>query len=111
VYVSLLEKHNINYEIISEDTNLIVESTKLLNIEKEWDELYSRYSDRAIVELLSKQEMVFKKGSILLKLDEKDAVRAAMLIEPTMLYGLYQYHQFNSLINEDGIIPVYRIVE
>ena len=39
-----------------------------------------------------------------------DAMRAALLLEPSALYGLYQYPKYRALVGADGAIPVLRVV-
>jgi hypothetical protein len=37
-------------------------------------------------------------------------MRAALLLEPSALYGLYQYPRYRALVGADGAIPVLRVV-
>jgi hypothetical protein len=108
-FINFLNKHNIKYKATRNDTIITVETVTLLRIEDEWDELYSRYAGRSVTETNDIKKMNFKKGSVMVQLNDPNAIRAAVLLEPTMLYGLYQYSQFYDLIDEKGITPVYRI--
>lgn len=111
VFSSFLDRHSIQYKIIPERQEFIVEACQMIRIEKEWDDLYSRYENRQVVELQDAQKLIFPPGSVMVSLDKPDARRAALHLEPTMLYGLYQYPEFRALIDDNGIIPVARVLE
>ena len=49
-------------------------------------------------------------GSLLVPLSGPTALRAALLLEPTQLYGLYQFDQFRELVDDDGRMPVFRVL-
>ena len=44
-----------------------------------------------------------------MRVDGPDARRAAQLLEPAMLFGLYQYAPFRALVAADGTLPVWRV--
>ncbi len=37
-------------------------------------------------------------------------MRAALVLEPASLYGLYQYPSHRALVGADGALPVLRVV-
>jgi hypothetical protein len=49
-------------------------------------------------------------ASLLVPLGGEGALRAALLLEPTSLYGLYQYPRYRDLVGPDGALPVLRVV-
>ena len=50
-------------------------------------------------------------GSLWIPLEGPDALRAAILLEPTAMYGLWQYPRLRALVAWDGTIPVRRVVK
>jgi len=50
-------------------------------------------------------------GSLWVPLEGENALRAAILLEPTAMYGLWQYPRLKALVAWDGTIPVLRVVE
>ena len=48
-------------------------------------------------------------GSLWVPLEGEAAVRAALLLEPASLYGLYQIPRVRALAGADGLLPVVRI--
>ena len=49
-------------------------------------------------------------GSLLVRLTGPDAARAAALLEPTSLYGLYALPEYRRLAGDDGLLPVVRVL-
>jgi hypothetical protein len=49
-------------------------------------------------------------GSLWVPLTGESAIRAALILEPTALYGLYQYPRFRALAGPGGELPVLRVV-
>lgn len=110
-YGMLLEKHNIPYDVLDESKVFKIQSYKLSKLETEWDETYSRYGNRQIVERLPDSTYTAAKGSLIVHSDGPSGRRAALHLEPAMLYGLYQYTEFREIVPDGSIIPVYRIME
>lgn len=108
VYRSLLSRHQIEFEILEQDKILEVERVKLLRIEREFDEIYNRYGGRQITDNLEVDEKLFPKGSIIVyPKNNTYALKVFYLLEPSNLYGLYQFSEFYDL-TADEILPVYR---
>jgi hypothetical protein len=110
-YKELLDRHGIPYEELTGAKSIRVEQCSLVRMEDERDRIYNRYAGRQIVERNTAAEKEFPSGTVVVKLDRKTGRRAILLLEPSMLYGLYQYDEFKPVIGEDKIIPVWRIVE
>ena len=109
-FKKLLEINAISYITLEKAYNYYTERCQLIRFEDYWDDVYSRYEDRQIVERKKPENIEFEEGSIFVSLDQLFSKRAALLLEPSMLYGLYQYPEFRNLIGEDKVTPVYRVI-
>jgi len=109
-FKALLDKHAIIYEILETPKIFKVESCRIICVEDFEDTLYNRYAGRQIVERTLAKKQVFRSGSILVTLNQSACKRAALLLEPTKLYGLYQYPEFRKMVDKNNILPVYRII-
>jgi hypothetical protein len=107
----LLDRHAIPYQKLIQSKKYKVERCKLVKIEDFRDEVYNRYAGRQIVKYDTTIQKEFGAGSIFISLNNIDGKRAALLLEPLQLYGLYQYQDFRNLIGEDKAIPVWRILK
>jgi hypothetical protein len=47
---------------------------------------------------------------LLVPLRGESALRAALVLEPSSLYGIYQYPHFRTLVGFDGALPVLRVM-
>ncbi|HEX7613919.1 MAG TPA: M14 family zinc carboxypeptidase [Thermoanaerobaculia bacterium] len=110
VFRSLLEKHGIPFETVAAPRTVTVESATLVRVEDDFDEVYSRYGGRQIVRRGEARRAELAAGSLFVALDGEAAVRAALVLEPSALYGLYQYPRFRALAGKDGLLPVLRVV-
>jgi len=108
LYGNLLSRHEISYNILAKGKLFTVESCLLLELEENWDETYSRYGNRQIVEKLIASDKLFEKGSLYIPVTSYQAV---LHLEPSMLYGLYQYPEFRAIVPDSSIIPVYRHIK
>ncbi len=108
---TLLQRHDIKYEILDKDMRMLVEPCRLIAVEEKHDPVYQRYSGRQIVEKTAADILRFTAGSIFVPLDQPAAMRAALLLEPTMLYGLYEFEKFNIRVDQNDILPVYRVIQ
>lgn len=106
----LLDRHELDYETLQESQVLSVESCQLKRVETDYDELYERYDGRQIVTCEETADKTFGVGSLLIKLTAPRANEVIVMLEPQMLYGLFQYPKFASLANEDKEIGVYRLM-
>ena len=110
-YQSLLQRHAVPHHNLTTKDTFMVEKCQLLRIETEDDPVYERYGGRQIVERKRAEQMTFPAGALWVPLEGKAARRAALILEPCMLYGLYQYDAFRATVLSDGIVPVYRVME
>jgi hypothetical protein len=108
-FAALLDRHGIPYERLASPRTLRAEKCTLLRVEDDFDEIYSRYEGRQIVERAPAEAIELPAGSILVGLNGEAAHRAALLLEPSSLYGLYQYPLFRALVGSDGTVPVLRV--
>jgi hypothetical protein len=111
VFRTLLERHGIPFEALSSPRAATVERATLLRVEEEFDELYGRYEGRQVVRRQAATATDLPAGSLLVPLEGEAALRAALLLEPAALYGLWQYPPFRALVGKDGELPVVRVVE
>jgi hypothetical protein len=109
-YSRLLHRHAIPYLELDEARNFTVEPCYLQSVSEEYDDVYNRYSGLQIVTKKEPQTVELGAGSLLVPLNGPAALRAALLLEPTQLYGLYQFDQFRELVDDDGRMPVLRVV-
>lgn len=109
VFRRILESHGVTFESLSSARAVIASPCRLLRVEDEYDEVYHRYEGRQIVACSTPGRRSLPPGTLLVPLDQNAARTAAALLEPTLLYGLYQYPAFRTLVNEDGVLPVYRV--
>ncbi len=111
IFKSLLKRHKIEYQILNQPEEYIVEPVKLLRIEKNFDKVYNRYGGRQITEQVEHKKMEFEKGSLIIKpKDNKYPLKVFYVLEPCNLFGLYRHEIFYNLIDDD-ILPVYRVVK
>lgn len=107
---ALLTRHGLGFETIAAPRTVTAESCSLLRVEEEFDELYGRYGGRTIVKRGAAKAVELTAGSLWVPLEGPDALRAAILLEPTAMYGLWQYPRLRALVAWDGTIPVRRVV-
>ncbi len=107
---ALLERHGIPFEELAAPRSFAAESCELLRVEDEFDEVYSRYEGRQIVRCGEAAAVDLAPGSLWVPLVGEAAVRAALIVEPAAMYGLYQYPRFRELAGADGTLPVLRVV-
>jgi hypothetical protein len=108
-YRALLDRHGLSYEVLAAETTLPCERCRLLRVEKDPDPVYGRYPNRQIVARDAVAARAFAAGSLVVRLDQPLARCAIGVLEPTLLYGLYSYNEFNSLAQSDGTLPVWRL--
>lgn len=107
---ALLERHGLAHETLAAADPVDAERCTLLRIEEEEDLLYARHEGRQVVRCASAARTELPAGSLQVRLDGPDAARAALLLEPSNLYGLYRYPEFRPLVAADGALPVLRVV-
>ena len=106
----LLERHGIPFETLAAPRTVNAETATLVRVEDDFDEVYSRYGGRQIVRRGEARAAELAAGSLFVPLEGEAAVRAALVLEPAPLYGLYQYPRFKALAGKDGSLPVLRVV-
>ena len=109
-FVVLLERHGIPFERLDAARPVRAERCTLLRLEEEFDDLYSRYEGRQIVRREPPVALALAPGSLWVPLVGEAAVRAALVLEPAALYGLYQYPRFRALVGPAGELPVLRVL-
>jgi len=110
-FQQLMERHAIAAQVLTQPEIRTVERCRLREIQIDDDLLYSRYSGRQVVVQDSVFTREFDAGALLVPLDNADARRAAVLLEPYLVFGLYDQKLFRELILPDSLLPVYRIME
>lgn len=108
---ALLGRHGLAFETIAAPRAVTAESCALLRVEEEFDGVYGRYGGRTIVARGAAKAFELPAGSLWIPLEGPDALRAAILLEPTAMYGLWQYPRLKALVAWDGTIPVRRVVK
>ncbi len=108
---ALLSRHGIAFETLAAPRTVTAEACALLGVEEEFDDVYSRYGGRTIVKRGEAKTAELPAGSLWVPLEGDGALRAAILLEPTAMYGLWQYPRLKALVPADGSIPVRRVVK
>ncbi len=81
-----------------------------MRLEDEFDELYSRYEGRQIVRCEAAAPRELPPGTLWVPLEGEAAVRAALVLEPAALYGVYTEPRFRKLVAPGEPVPVLRVV-
>jgi hypothetical protein len=109
-FAPLLDRHGIPYEVVNDGRLVKTESCTLLRIEDDFDELYGRYGGRQIVRREAAVERRLAPRSLLVRLAGEAGVRAALVLEPAAMYGVYQYPRYRALTTPGEPLPVVRVV-
>ena len=96
------------FEILGEPTTVDAERCVLEALEDEYDDLYHRYGGRQRVRCSAAAAVPFPAGTLRVPVAGNDGIRAAVVLEPKMLYGLYQFAVFGATVAADGSLPVWR---
>ncbi|MCU0292016.1 MAG: hypothetical protein MUF10_08510, partial [Thermoanaerobaculaceae bacterium] len=108
-FKTLLERHGIPFEELTAARAVRAEICTLLRVEDSFDDVYSRYEGRQIVQCDTAARRELQPGSLWVPLEGESAVRAALVLEPAAMYGLYQYPRFRALVGS-ARLPVIRVV-
>jgi hypothetical protein len=108
---ALLERHGIPYEELTAPRTVRAEACTLVRLEEEFDDLYSRYEGRQIVTSAQPSDRELKPGALWIPLDGEAALRAALVLEPAAMYGVWQYPRYKAMVAADGALPVLRVVQ
>ncbi len=106
----LLERHGIPYQELAAARTVTAESCTLLRIEDDFDDVYSRYEGRQIVRREPAATRELPAGTLLVPLGGESAVRAALVLDPAVMYGPYQYPRFRALVTPGQPLPVLRVL-
>ena len=109
-FAPLLERHGIPFEPLAAPREVRAERCTLLRIEDEFDDLYSRYEGRQITRCDAAAAQPLAPGTLWVPLEGEAAVRAALVLEPAALYGVYPYPRFRKLASPGAALPVLRVV-
>jgi hypothetical protein len=105
-YRELLVSHGIPFEVTTAPVSLTTVRHRLVQIERETDEVYERFGGRQIVAALAPATEFIPEGSLIVRLEGAHALRAAVVLDPRMLYGLYQHRDYQVDLEEEGVVPV-----
>ena len=106
----VLERHGIPFETLAVARPVAAETCRMVRFEEEFDEVYGRYEGRQVVTRGQVAAVELPAGSLWVPLEGEAAVRAALVLEPAAMYGLYQYPVYRALVQADGTLPVLRVV-
>ncbi len=109
-FAPLLERHEIPFERLTGPRRTRAQRCTLLRIEDDFDDLYSRYEGRQIVRCEAATAQELPAGTLWVPLEGEAAVRAALVLEPAAVYGVYQYPRFRKLATPGAALPVVRVV-
>lgn len=102
LFAPWLERHGIAFSTLDAPQVVTGEAASLVRLEKHEDPVYQRYGGRTITRVSPKTPVELPAGSLIVDLKQAAAVKAAILLEPGMLYGLSQYEEFEA-IRADGL--------
>lgn len=108
-FAALLQRHGLGFEELTGPRPATVERCRLERLEQGFDDLYQRYGGRQVVSCAAPEPLPLPEGTLVVPLSGPDAARAAALLEPLQLYGLYQLEEWRSEVGEDGTLPVLRV--
>jgi hypothetical protein len=106
----LLDRHGIPFEALAAPRTVRAERCVLVRLEDEFDELYSRYEGRQIVQCEAAGPRELPAGMLWVPLQGEAAVRTALVLEPGALYGVYTEPRFRKLVMPGAAVPVLRVV-
>lgn len=105
----LLEAHGIRFTEIGGEPPFKVQRCRLVRLETEYDEVYNRYEGRQVVRCDAPETMDLPVGTLWVRADQADPITLPVL-EPQVLYGLYQWPAFRALVGADGTLPVLKVL-
>ncbi|MEM6391503.1 MAG: M14 family zinc carboxypeptidase [Planctomycetota bacterium] len=112
-YTRVLDAHGLDYTTLDQPQQLHAERVELVRMEDTYDAVYHRYAGRQITRPLPAKATTFPAGSLVVRLDQLDTVdgrRAILLLEPRMLFGLYQWPEFQRLAQPGAPLPIARLL-
>jgi len=106
----LLERPGIPFEPLAAPRPVRAERCLLVRLEDEFDELYARYEGRQVVRCEAAGPRELAASALWVPLEGEAAVRAALVLEPASLYGVYTEPRFRKLVAPGEPVPVLRVV-
>lgn len=110
-FAALLDRFEIEYQKLERPRDFHAEACRLVRLDEALDPLYNRYGGRQIVERGSPRWMTCEPGGLFVELKPAGGRHAMAVLEPMVLYGLYQFEDFRRLIGPDRIVPVHRVLD
>ena len=108
-YAAVLERQAIPYETLAAPRAVTAQRCDLLRLETAFDELYSRYEGRQVVQCRPEGPVELPAGTLWVPLEGEAAVRAALVLEPGALYGVTQYPRFSKHAVAGAALPIVRV--
>ncbi|NQV16255.1 hypothetical protein HQ531_12410 [bacterium] len=110
VFTDLLNRHEIPFQVIETPRDLLIQRCLLDTVEMDFDDVYHRYGGRVIATLNPKEKVLVEPGSLIVPVEAQNGIRVLALLEPTQMFGLYQYPTYLKMVTDDRILPVARIL-
>ena len=110
-FLPWLKRSVVPYRTLSGAMEFTVEPCRFERLEEEWDPIYSWYDGRQVVTRKSQVEYNSSRGDLIIPVDDYGSHRTILLLEPTMLYGLFQFEEFRDMAVPGEELPVYRITD
>lgn len=107
----LLDRHAIPYRDVESPVQARVAYCRLDSLVEAFDPVYNRYGGRQYVTALPDTTVLLQQDDLVVELEPGTGIRAALLLEPQMLFGLYQFPIYRKLIGPHGHLPVARLLE
>jgi len=111
VFKPWLERQGLQFEEWTQERGIRVQAALFERLETEYDDIYNRYDGRQIVTLQKDSLITFGKGSLYVPVEQPLALRVPLLLEPSMLYGIYEWQPFRELAVPGRPLPVYRVIK
>jgi len=105
-YRALLDRHAIPYEVVEVSVDVALAHCALERLESDYDPVYERYGGRQIVRCEAPVVEAVEPGSLRVPVTDRDGRRTAAVLDPRMLYGLYQFEDYRATVASDGRLPV-----
>jgi hypothetical protein len=105
----LLERHGLPFETLAAPRTVTAEPCVLVRLEEEEDPLYARYAGRQVVRCERATPREMPAGSLLVPVEGDSGVRAALVLEPSSLYGVFTEPRFRPYGVPGEALPVLRV--
>ncbi len=106
----LLERHGLPFETLAAPRTVTAEPCVLVRLEDEEDPVYARYAGRQVVRCERAAPRELPAGALVVPLEGESAVRAALVLEPSSLYGVFTEPRFRPYATPGAALPVLRVV-